>query len=300
MAEEAIPASAPSQDNPKDAPTETEQPPKEAAEVPSYRGTKHKVKIDDKEEEILYEDLIRDYQKGKAGDKKLREAAQLRQQVEQVLQNLKSGSHQNLVKLLGKQQAKKLAEELLLEEIEYDELPDHEKKIRNLQKEKDALEKEKQEQETQRQTLERQRLEQQVGQQLEQEIVQAIQASKFKVSPRLVGRMAEVMDAYITKTKQRLPAAEALKIVRGDIPNDLNAYVDSLSDDELTGYIKSLPKRLMDAIRKGDVQTVLSQTSVSKGRDQSENPPAKKSKESDRRMSTDNWFDKMEKRFAGG
>ena len=71
MAEEAIPASAPSIDNPQDAPIEPEESPKEAAEVPSYKGTKHRVKIDDKEEEILYEDLIRDYQKGKAGDKKL-------------------------------------------------------------------------------------------------------------------------------------------------------------------------------------------------------------------------------------
>lgn len=297
MAEEAIPVPA---DNP-DTGQPQEEPAKEAAAAPiSYSGTKHKVKIDDSEQEVTYEDLIREYQKGRAGDKRLREAAQLKKQVDEVVGNLKSGKHQNLVKLLGKDVARKMAEELLLEEIEYDELPQHEKTIRQLQREKEELEKAKQEQETQRQTLERQRLEKEQGQLLEQEIVTAIKESGAKVSPRLIARMAEVMEAYIVKTKQKLPAKEALKLVRDDIPMDFAAYVEDMSGEQIKELKSRLPKKFLDALRKDDVDSVLSQSSLSKGREKSDNLPEKKSKDALRRMSTDDWFERMEKKFAGG
>lgn len=304
MAEEVIPASAePTPEPPKeDAPAPE---PKEAAEkqaAPTYLGTKHKVKVDDQEEEVLYEDLIRDYQKGKAGDKKLREAAQMRQQIEQVLSNLKSGNHKNLVKILGKQEARKLAEELLLEELEFDELPEHEKTIRQLQQEKEALEAEKKREAESKQKLEQRQLEERVGKQIEDEILAAIKDSNVKVTPRLVGRMAEVMDAYITRTQQRLPAKDALAVVRGEIPLDFAAYVEGLSSpEEFRELKKVLPKKFLDALRKDDVDAVLSQSSISKGRTkESDNLPARTSDSKKNRMSLDEKFSQMEKKFAGG
>ena len=303
MAEEAVPASTePIQSNEQaqeeisevstEAPEETEKP-------ISYSGTRHKVKVDDKEEEIDYDELVKGYQKGKAGDKRLREAAQLRQNVEALLKNLKSGDHGNLVKLLGKDTAKKMAEKLLLEEIEYEELPEHEKTIRQLQREKEEYESKLKEQETQRQTLERQRLEKEAGDKIQQDMVDAVQKAGVKPTPRVFARMAEYMEAYHHANNKMLPAKEALNIVREEVPKEYFAFTDSLTDDALIDHVKQLPKRVLDAVRKDAVKSVLSQNPVGKGTDKNETPTPRKSKEADRRMTTDDWFNRMEQRLRG-
>lgn len=302
MAEESIPASTDpiieSNTTQDEVQEQSTQPEGEGQKKPvSYAGTKHKLKIDDQEEEIEYEELLKQAQKAKASDKRFREAAQLRQQVDEVLKNLKSGDHQNLVKLLGKDSAKQLAEKLLLEEIEYEELPEHEKTIRQLQREKEEAEKKLKEQETQKQTLERQKLEREAGERIEKDMIAAVTESGIKPNPRVFARMAEIMEAYHHKTKQMMPAKEALKLVRGDIPNDFTAYVDGLADEGLNDLVKQLPKKLLDAVRKQAVESVLSQTSVTK-RTTDETPTPQRSKNPNR-GSTQNWFEQMEKRLGG-
>lgn len=264
----------------------------------SYSGTRHKIKIDDAEEEIEYDELIKGYQKGKAGDKRLREAAQLRQQVESFLTNLKSGDHKNLVKILGKDVAKGMAEKLLLEEIEYEELPEHEKTIRQLQKEKEELQREREDLQKTEKSQKQRALEIEAGKKIEADLVDAVTKAGMKPTERLFGRMAEYMEAYHLQTKEMLPAKEALEHVREDLTRDFTAHIESSSDEQLGTLIKSLPKKFLDAVRADAVSSVLSQTSVTKRTDNDETPTPKRSREADRRMSTDDWFSKMEKRLG--
>ena len=261
-------------------------------ERPSYSGTKHLIKIDNDEREIDYDELVRGYQKSSASDKKFREASEIRKKVDFLINNLKSGDHNNLVKLLGKEQAKKMAEDLLTEEIEYEQLPEHEKTIRQLEFEKRQAEEKLKAQETARQTSERQRLEHQAAVEIETDIVGAIKESNIKPTPRLMARLAEVMEAHIIKTGQKLKASDALKIVRGEIPRDFISYVDGLNKEGILALKKELPKEFLDVLRRDDVEAVLSQTPIGKGRTEINTPPPKKSK-SKNRMTTDNWFQEM-------
>lgn len=270
-------------------------------ETTNYSGTKHRVKVGDEDLEIDYDELTTGYQKAQASDKKFREASEIRKKVDELLENVKSGDHKNLIKILGKDQARKMAEALLLEEIEYEELPKHEKTIRKLESEKREAEEKLQAHETEKETIKRQQLEHQAAQEIETEIVGAIKESSAKVTPRLVARVAELMESHIISTGQRLPAKQALEYCREEIPKDFFSYVDGLTNEQVLALKKELPKKFLDVLRKDDVKSVLSQASFSKGRSEEKDlsSPEKRKPAKSRRMTTDSWFEQMEKRLGG-
>lgn len=272
-------------------------PPTEETQKPTPK--KYKVKVDDQESEIDEDELIRGYQKGKAGDKRLREAAQQQKQIKQFLDNLKKGDHNFLAKVLGKDQAKKMAEKLLLEEIEYEELPEHEKTIRQLQREKEDLQKEKETQEKQRVLRERQALEKKASQELEEDVLTAIKESETKPSNLVLRSMVDHMKASLVHTKQKLPAKEALQYVHSILPKQTAEYIGSLPSDKILEFKKLLPKNVIEAFRKDDQEQVLSQTSVTSQKTDTQRSTPRRSRVEDRRMTTDSWFEKMEKRLGG-
>lgn len=260
---------------------------------------KYKVKVDDEESEVDEDELIRGYQKQKSADGRLRKAAQQQKQIKQFLDNLKSGDHNFLAKVLGKDQAKKMAEKLLLEEIEYEELPEHEKTIRQLQKEKEELQKEKETQEQQRVLRERKQLEEKAGKELEQDVLTAIKESNIKPNNLVLRSMVDHMKASLTHTKKRLPAKEALSFVNSILPKQTAEYIGSLPSEKILEFKKLLPKNVLEAFRKDDQNQVLSQTAVSQRTDPEERSTPKRTRVKDRRMTTDEWFNKMEKRLGG-
>jgi hypothetical protein len=287
MADEAIDVSVPAE--PIADAQQAETPQAESSEPISYSGTKHKVKIDEQEHEVSYDDLIRGFQKEKAA-----------KQAQAIARILKEGDTKAIAQLLGQDRFRKVSEEYLTDIINYEELPEDQKKIRDLETKNKEYEKKLQEQETQRQTFERQKLEVQASKQIEADMVKAVEGSGLKAYPMLFKRMAEVMEAYYDQNKSMLPAADALKYVRNDLVSEFSAHIEGLQGDDLATFSKGLPKKILDDIRKGDIEKVLSQSSLSKGRASTDDlPQPKKSKASDRRMSTDDWFSKMEKRLGG-
>lgn len=302
MAEEAMPASdsAIVEDAPQQESAEIEQQESvdAAPAIPDYKSSKHKVKVDDQELEIDYDDLIKGYQTNSAGQKRLREAAEIRQKVDGVIGALQSGDHNKLIGLLGKQEAIKLANDLLVEQIEYEELPEHEKTIRQLTKEKEEAERILKEQEAERTTAREKQENLEAAQKLESEIVGVIQESGVKPTKRIIARMAEIMEAHYLQTSQPLSAVKAFEYVVEDQHKDFIDYAGGLSKDQIKALKKQLPKSLLDVFREDDVDQILSQASLGQGRAEVERLPTKKEKP--KRMSSDAWFAQMEKKLSGG
>lgn len=304
MADEAIPAS----ENPivEDAETSTtddqasSKSEEQAPVVPSFKGTKHKVKIDDNEQEIDYDELVRGYQISSAGQKKLREAAQIRQQVDKVIEALQSGDHKKFVGLVGKEAATKIANDFLLEEIDYESLPEHEKTIRQLKSEKEKYEAELKAQKDAQESAENQRRYNEEAQKIETEIVGAITSNGVKPTKRIVARVAELMEANYLQTGEPLSAAKAFEYMVSDSEQEITDYLNGMSEQQFLEFAKKkLPKKYLDTLRADDVATVLSQTNIGQGRtDKQDLPQTRKSGKV--RTSTDDWFNKMEKRFSGG
>ena len=265
-------------------------------EVPSYVGTKHRVVIDENEQEIDYDELVKGYQKGNVSAKRFREAAEMRKQIDEVIETIKNGTHKDLVKLVGEEKAIQLSQDLLLEKIEYDDLPESEKTIKTLQREKDEVEKKLQARESEEQTYKRQKMEAEVAEEIQTEIITAIENTKTKPTRRLIGNVAEILQAHILGTGQRMEAKDALKIVKGEIPKDFAALVENATPEEMIALKKLLPKKFLDALRNDDIETVLSQNPLGKGRTNYDDLP--KSKGQKKAGTLDDWFENTTKKYG--
>lgn len=119
------------------------QQPTVESKSPDFRQSKHKVKINGKEAEVGYEELIASYQTRKASQAAFDEAAQSRKQILEVFKQLKENPKDGLRKLLSSPalglDARKVATELLAEELEIESMPQSERELRQARKELEQL-----------------------------------------------------------------------------------------------------------------------------------------------------------------
>lgn len=257
--------------------------------------SKLRVKVDGNEEEVDLDTLTRDYQKFKSADKRFQEAAALRKEFGPLAEKLKAGDLDSLVQMVGEDKARAWAEKYLLNWLEYQELPEPEKKARKLEAELNAeREARKREHEEQNKALYEQ-AQQQAYQEIDQEISDALKAIGKKPTPRMIARIAETMLASLAdESKPRIDGKSAVSHTLSEFIQDFAEYLQGADPEELR---KMLPKKTLDAFRKAELDEAMSQV-PQRNRQKSESDDAPKRNQKPRNMTTDEWFKHMERRLG--
>jgi hypothetical protein len=261
-------------------------PASEAPESPSqadYRAAKHRVKIEGREAEVPYDELVRGYQTSKVSTQRLQEAADMKKKTEALLGGLSKGDREQMAKVLGgKEKLKEWAENYLWEEYSYEKLTDEEKEFRSLKEENKSLKQRQEDEKKRQEDAEFSALEERAAEELDVEISEALKALGRRPTPRLVLRVIDEIQARLEVKDHRMGGKDALdKAVKG-IHGDL---VEFLSDMPVEEAVKVLPKKLLDGIRRYEVSQVIEDSSRQRAKP-SGNPTAKPAK----RVGIDDWF----------
>lgn len=263
------------------------QVPADSGAMPSFKGTKHKVKVNGKEAEVDYDELVSSFQLRQASDEKFRTAKQL--EIE----------YQSFVKDPWKFAKKhgldphEVAEKLLYDKIQYENLSDSEKAKLQAETERDELKRKLEELEK----TDRERHEEaeraQAMQQIDEDITAALAKLGRKPTPRFIARMAETMLAHLEGDGDAPEMSDVLTSVDREYWSDMSEILESTPVDELR---KRLPKKVLDALRKANVDEVLSQDPMRSRKIQDTEPSPARPKH--KRMSTDDYFKNIEKKFG--
>ncbi len=280
--------------SPPKAPTNQAEP----AENP-YKGTKHRVKIAQEESEVDYDELVRGYQRAQDSQRRYGEAQKLAMQAkaaqdrdQQIQSHLEKGDVSWLVDKMGPQKAREAFENYLITQLEYDSLPDSEKRSRSLEQENKKL-KEDHEKQTRTQQEEAYRYTvQQAHSELDQEIGEALTDLGGKPTPRLVIRILDEIEARIATKDKRITAKEARTKAVAGIHQDIAEYLPMLPPEEL---LKVLPKSVLDAISKHQVEQVLGERQAKRYQPKTSQTTAKKASEP---TTVNDWYANMDKKFS--
>ena len=260
-----------------------------------FKGTKHRTRIDGEDLEVDYDELVRGYQKAQVSDRRLREAQALQAKAktaQDIESHLEKGDISWLTKKLGAEKAKDLFENFLIEQMEYDQLPQSEKRARALEAENKEL---KSAQEKEREDAQKQQhdaIVHRAYEDLDTEISEALKASGItKPTPRLALRIIDEIEARLNSKGRKIPAGEAKDAAIKSIHQDIAEYLPLIPIADLR---KLLPKQVLDALRRDDVEQVLGEKQARRIRLTGEQAPAAKQTKP---VTVSNWFDKMEQKL---
>jgi hypothetical protein len=280
------------------AATATEQSPSSTqtadaqAVAAAKQAEKFKVKIDDAELEVDLEELKRGYGHSKAANKRFQEAAAKEKQVADLLRRAQSGDLSWLKGIVPDEKMREYAQQELLQYIEYESLPDHEKELRSERSRREQLEKSLKEREQAEQAEKEKALMSRAYQEIDQDITGVLKDLGKKPTPRLVRRIAEEMLATLeTEDAKPITAKDAFARARHGITQDVQEYLQEVDAAEL---VKLLPKQKLDAIRQQFVEGVI--PASIKPRSIAPSDSAKTGKRV--RASSDDFFNKLEKRIG--
>ena len=151
------------------------------AEIPEWKKQKHKYKAAGQEYEVDYDELVKRAEKGHGAEKKFADASKIEKEMKSRLEKLKdpqSEDFDELINLIGFEKAKKFADKLVWEQIQWDELTDHEKKARIAQQRADEAESKLKSYEEKQQGSEKALMSQQAMQVIDTEIKQVLEAGR--------------------------------------------------------------------------------------------------------------------------
>lgn len=212
-------------------------------------------KIKDLEIDLSNDEEVQKYlQKAMASDEKFQEAAGLRKQVEQLVNELKT----NPLAILRHPQLgidiKALAQQVLNEEIEEMKLSPEQKKIKELEmalKEKDEKEKKSEEE---RSIAERAKMEQEAAAQLDEQITAALGKSNLPKSPYVVRRMADSMIAAMDMGYADVTPEQVLPFVEEQILGEINRLFEEAPEEMFDKVMENVVgKKHLDKYRKSKV-----------------------------------------------
>lgn len=266
-----------------------------ASSVPSFAGTKHKVKIDESEQEVDYDELVRGYQKGRAANERFQRASEMQKAINGFIDRARQGDLDWVDEVgVPDEQSRKWAEKRLLKHIEWEQMTPDQRELFQLRRKTETLEQEKKRLSDTQQQREMAALEHQAIQEIDTEISAAVKALGKSPSPRLVRRMAEQMMASLSEEDgQRMPAELAAKHAYRDLVTDTESLISELSPTEVLALLERAGKR--DLVRKAFVTEAVAQAPMRAG-NQAQSPKTPSQPGRLKRMTTDEWFTRLEKR----
>lgn len=288
MADTAGGASAPASTSSQDPQANSASPQSPPADLEPWKKVKHKVKVDGNETEVGYDDLVTDYQLRQASNARLRQAAEQQKQ----LQDLWNRADPDAFFKARKMDPHEWAEKILIDRLKLQKMSPEERKAHEVrlqeQEEREAFKRDKEAfEEGQKQTIT-----QQAVRDLDSQITNAFKAIGRSPDPLLVDLMARRMEMDLDN--DQAPNAErALAFVTQDLDRRIQHRLENMTADDLR---QALPKKLLDDLRKQDVELVRSQSPArSNGQQGTSRPPSPKGKA---RGSTDSWFSAIEEKLS--
>ena len=276
------------------------QPATQAA-MPDFKAFKHKVPVDGSEIEVDYDELRRGYSHAKAANQRFQKAAEV-ERVARERQSLADSMLKRfdspkdalgvLVEKFGKKEAKQYLEDFLLEEMEYEALPESERRARELEKKTKTLEEQLAEERREKQDAYKARVEAKAHQDIDVEVGKALKTLGRNPTPRMVIGVVDEMILQGQMHKRRISAEEALPHFQRN--QEANA-LEWLSGIEPGEAMKKLPKAFLDALRQHEVQQVLGDKQRRRARP-TDQPAA--SAESDKKLGLDDWFKTKQAQLA--
>lgn len=293
----SAPAVAASQDNsPVDSNAPLQAKP-DADAAPDFRKHKHKLKVNDREEELDYDTVLKLAQKGKGADDVFRKTAAKEKQLAALLDKAKAGDLDWLEEIAGSDQLNKWAEKKLLKLIELNEMSPEKRELMEERARRAKLEKDLQSRDEKEKWSQSAALREQAHQEIDTKIDTAFKAAKLPLTPGRLERVAQLMDASLSTEGTLLDPAKALVIVQKQMISDTVELLESMPFEELR---KHLPKKFLDAVRRGDIEDVRAQDPLrTRPTRNAADPTRRASDAKNKRMSTDDFFNKLEKRLGG-
>lgn len=233
------------------------------AAMPDFKAFKHKVPVNGAEIEVDYDELRRGYSHAKAANQKFQKAAEIERSARErqghadsILKRFESPQDALglLVEKFGKKEARQYLEDFLLDEMEYESLPEAEKRAREYEKRTKALETELAEERRGKDEQRKAQIEAKAHSDIDKEVGDALAKMGRKVTPRMVIAVVDEMLLQGQMQKRRVSADEAIPhFTRTQEANAL----EWLSGVEPGEAMKKLPKAFLDALRQHEVQQVL-------------------------------------------
>lgn len=308
----------------KNSETPSETRASESSSEPNFKGTKHRYKASGKEYEVDYDKLLERASKAHGADERFSQAKKLEEETKARLARLKDPQvedFQELIDLVGYEKAVKWARTLVWDEIQWEELPEAERRARLAEKkaqeaEEKLTKREKEEAEQRKQALEAQAVEavdREIAAALEEARKEGIDPDDF---PELVEYTVDTLMAYL----EQLEEDEAQgRPVRGAPPKPIDVIKDYRGrfEKNATSYLTKIPaerlrsmltKEQLSALRQAEIDDLYAPIpsgtrSRSKEADKPISPFDSKSNGSEgrsqRRMKSDDWFKAMDRRFGG-
>lgn len=294
----AAPEAAPQVDNSQEASAKpeanSEGSKKETAAEKKAR--KLSLKVDGKEEIVDLdallsneEELKKELQLSRAAKRRMQEAAEIKKEREQLDAELKEFFNvlrTDPRKILSDPSIgvdiKKLAEQIMNEELERAAKDPKELELEEAKKKLEALEKERKEE---KDKLEKERFEALVNQnaaKLETDIMTALQDNSIPNNPLIISRIAQYMELALHNDVD-VPVKEIIPIVMGEIQNDVKEMVKHLKPDQ----VKALFGDVVDGMRKEDIKKIKDITNLNAIKDVGQTPPEKKE---EKKMSIKQWM----------
>lgn len=271
------------------APTEASQAtamPETAPEAKKYR-----VKVEGQELEVPEDELIRDYELRRASHMRMQKATEM----EKALREEMASSLSDPLKLFQKKGVDpvKWAEDLLLQKLERESWSPEKRELHDAQEQLRQLKEREKAQEEALAKQQQEALTYKAIQEIDGEIGEVLKATGLKPTPRVVARIAEIMLAHLDSADgERLSADKAYGLVKNEMTTEIGEYLGSLPPDQL---MQSLPKSVLDAIRKHELDKVRS--TPLRHASKSEGPSTARAPRSKKATSTDDFFARLEKKL---
>lgn len=206
-----------------------------AVEPKPWETVKHKIKVNDVDQEFSYQELIDRAQKGMGADSRFQEAAQMRKQAEAALKLFKTDPTQafKLLNVDPKSWAAKYLEESAFEAMltpEQKAARDEKNSMLSKIEELEALKKEKND-------AANAQLMAKVEKQLGDQVIQALEASNMPKTREVVKRIAQKMLVYRQAGYKDVTAADVMPYVKQEYQEDLKALLGGTAEDQLEGFL---------------------------------------------------------------
>lgn len=198
-----------------------------------------------------------------AAQQKMQEAAEMRSSAEEFINILKTDPRRILTDPNIDVDLKKLAQEILEEEIANSQKSPEQLKAEKLQKELEDLKNKYEKEEKTRKSREQTRLQQQYEVDIQNNIESALKTSDLPKTPYTVRKMAEMMMFALQNGKEVTPN-ELVPIIRKQMQADIKELFGAANDDileELVGKdrISSLRKKRVAAVKQQQIAQTANQ-----------------------------------------
>jgi len=226
------------------------------------RLKKYQLKIDGKEESFELdldndEEVKKHLQMSRASSKRMQESTELRKATEKFIETLRSNPRKILSDPNIGVDIKKLAQEIIEEEISNSQKSPQELEKERLQKELQELKEKYQTEEEDRKKDEFERLQTQAEQKLDGDITQALDSSNLPKTPYTVKKMAEIMMLALQNDIDLSPQ-DVVPLLRKQMHQDIKEMFSASSDELFEEMFKDNISRVRKKRTKAAVDTASS------------------------------------------